>query len=135
MNKQHIPTWRTFRNNILLFVVTPVAAYFLFDATGITSWILNAFPAEDWDNSGYPHISRMLHSIFHGGTTHLFACASLHFLYNAISDLRCILTHKHKERDIGENNISYSYKKYFVDTNETVFYNKNWEEIERVREE
>ncbi|MCK5616238.1 hypothetical protein KAR91_80995 [Candidatus Pacearchaeota archaeon] len=90
----HIPTWKNVIINILLGVFTPVLAFIVFDMPGGTEFIL-----DKWGSHGKvdpSQFNRMINSIFHSGVTHIFACASLHFFYNSIIGIWCILFHKHK---------------------------------------
>ena len=96
----HLPTWKSLLFNLIMTPLLPILAYFIFDASGITTWILTQFPCPeliDWNSENFnvPNINRFVFTIFHGGMAHIFACASLHFLYNAFNDARCLLTHKH----------------------------------------
>ena len=100
MKNEHIPTWKTFALNIFLFLALPVGAYFLFDASGFTGWLLDTFPApgiHHWNhpNARIPHLNKFIYVVCHSGIAHIFACASLHFLFNALGNLKCILTHHH----------------------------------------
>lgn len=81
--EKHLPTWKSFGWNILLMVLTPTLAYILLDLTGITKGFLVIFPFE------------MFEMIFSEGAVHIFACAALHFLYNAMKDLSCLIKHDH----------------------------------------
>jgi len=95
---KHLPTWKSFFINIMFFFGLPILTYFIFDASGFTQFILEFFPVEEEDlwSSSISQTSRFVNLVFGHGVTHIFACASLHFLFNAVNDLRCLLFHKHK---------------------------------------
>jgi hypothetical protein len=96
----HLPTWKSLGYNIIMTPLLPIMAYFVFDHSGFTTWILTQFPCPPlslWNspNINIPVINKLIFTIFHGGVAHIFACASLHFIFNALNDLKCLLTHKH----------------------------------------
>ena len=100
MKNEHIPKWKDFFGKIILAFLLPVLAYFIFDASGFSGWLLHKFPSPPLHFtdafSKSPHINNMVYLIFHSGVTHIFACVSVDILYHAFGDLRCILFHKHK---------------------------------------
>lgn len=92
----HIPTLRSVFSNLLLGIFTPAIAFVVFDMSGFTEMILDI-----WGEHGKTdpkQFNKMIDLIFHSGMTHIFACASLHFFYNSIKGVWCIIFHKHKER-------------------------------------
>lgn len=107
-NILHLPTWKSFATNIILMFVVPFSCYLLFDATGLTAFILDktrdvgrsffhpALFGEQRTYSFFDHIRIFLYLVFHSGATHIAACASAHFLIHALKDVHCLIFHKHK---------------------------------------
>ncbi len=96
----HLPTWKSLATNIILAFLLPILAFIVFDASGFTSYILMKYPCPEvvhWNNPNFhlPYLNKFIYTIFHGGVAHIFACASLHFIYNAMKDAKCLLTHSH----------------------------------------
>ena len=91
----HIPTWKNFLANLCLGLFTPILAFIVFDMPGFTEFV-----CDTWGQHGKTdptQFNKMIDLIFHSGMTHIFACASLHFFYNALRNFWCILFHKHRK--------------------------------------
>lgn len=109
-NIKHLPTWKSFFWNIALTLIVPFGLYLLFDATGVTHWILDQtrdvgrsffhtplFGDFNRSYSFIDHIRIFLYLAFHSGAAHIAACASAHFFIHALKDLHCLVFHKHKK--------------------------------------
>lgn len=106
-NITHLPTWRSFLFNLVLIFLVPFSLYLLFDATGLTFFIIDRtrdvghsffHPTLFGEDRGYSmidHVKIFLYLVFHSGAAHIAACASSHFIIQAVKDLHCLLFHKH----------------------------------------